>query len=113
MRLLAKRGGGGKGSAGAQSGEGLLAVPGQRLSGFCKQTLFFSDCRTAKYGAWQAPVSLRECISACEGCARCKFVSFSAQNRDCSWFAGCNASSLGNFEYGGGNTYTTVRVKPD
>ena len=73
--------------------------------------MYFSDCERAEYGAWQTPTTLRECVNACQGCARCNYISFSARNRDCSWFHNCSFSELGQVSYGGGDTYTSVQVK--
>ena len=99
------------GKGGSGEGNGELNAVGQRAKGYCKATLYFSDCERAEYGAWESPTTLRECVDACQGCARCNYVSFSKSNRDCSWFHNCSFSELGQVSYGGGDTYTSVRVK--
>jgi len=34
------------------------------------------------------------CVSRCERCAACRYVSFSRRLRDCSWYAACSVGSL-------------------
>ena len=36
----------------------------------------------------------RECVSFCQRCHRCQYVSFSAEYQDCSWFASCDTGAL-------------------
>ena len=38
--------------------------------------------------------SAQECAERCLGCAQCRFISFSARHRDCSWFHACDVRDL-------------------
>ena len=70
-----------------QHGLGLL-VYGQRGNmagrvGTCEQADFGGDCDSGTLGAWQMQRgTLGSCVSWCEACARCIFVSFSRVNSD-------------------------------
>merc|ERR1712216_1086659 len=61
-------------------------------------------------GAWVLRGSLNECVRRCTCCARCRWVSYSRVNADCSWFAECNASAL--LTSGPSQSYHTVEVTP-
>ena len=96
------------------------AVPERvsRGNGACGATENGGDCATDSQGAWpMAPPrhSLATCIAMCRCCERCRYISYSAQNEDCSWFAACKMGRLTKeMRTGGsshlGNTYTTVEV---
>ena len=67
--------------------------------GFCAKTVAGpSDCAEGDSGTWtlQGASSsfAARCIQKCFECPRCKFVSFSADYNDCSWFRSCNLGSL-------------------
>lgn len=86
----------------------------RRADGYCEKTVGFSDCRAGAIGSYdQGPASrsLDECVAACRACRNCRFVSFSAANRDCSWFSACDLAHLRSHRYAGGHTYTTVEVR--
>ena len=47
-------------------------------------------CGRRERGSWEQPIpSLAACVQRCLDCASCCFVSFSAAQKDCSWFAQC------------------------
>uniref|UniRef100_A0A7S0ILW2 Uncharacterized protein n=1 Tax=Calcidiscus leptoporus TaxID=127549 RepID=A0A7S0ILW2_9EUKA len=84
--------------------------------GFCRATLFYSDCTQGEFGSYgsgRAKRSLRMCVNACTGCANCRYVSYSRANNLCAWFSEtqCNMSALVMTTYGGGMRYTTVKVR--
>ena len=41
-------------------------------------------------------IVMRDCIEACIGCSRCRVISVSRKEKDCSWYAQCNTSRLGD-----------------
>ena len=67
-------------------------------AGHCGETVVANNeqpCRsTGRHGAWDAAQiavsSLEACAMYCLAhCPRCRFVSFSANNKDCSWYHSC------------------------
>ena len=66
--------------------------------GYCALTVSKGDCHLGDSGTLEeddAAASLRRCRLACEkGCPRCAVVSWSAKNRDCSWYAHCDLDDL-------------------
>ena len=86
------------------------------LVGACEQTEVGGDCLSGTLGAWEVPKGegIDACVKRCERCARCRFVSFSAINADCSWFSTCETRALRTFDAHPemhGRSYRTVRVK--
>ena len=74
------------------------------------------DCATDDQGAWpMSPPkhSLATCIAMCRCCERCRYISFSAENKDCSWFAACRMDRLTQPNTGGTThlAYTSVKVR--
>ena len=85
------------------------------LRGFCDFATYDGDaygltsahgstCMTGAKGAWRLPDGLQApsetimmhwCMQLCLGCERCNFISFSAAQRDCSWFQSCGPQLLG------------------
>ena len=55
--------------------------------------------------------SLAACRRGCLSCARCSVISYSAINRDCSWYAHCRISDLRRPPKEA-RDYVSVRVKP-
>ena len=57
--------------------------------------------------------SLEVCVAMCACCPRCRYVSYSAVNHDCSWHHECDMRALstlpGNAE-AHGSSYTTIAV---
>lgn len=83
-------------------------------TGYCTGTVegWEGDCTRGHVGSWKMGPSMpnaRACINRCRECRRCRFVSISVKNGECSWFSGCATGSLA-LVYGG-DTYTTYRVK--
>ena len=39
---------------------------------------------------------MRDCVQACIHCSRCRVVSFSRKEKDCSWYAECDTAHLGD-----------------
>uniref|UniRef100_A0A7S3EUP3 Apple domain-containing protein n=1 Tax=Haptolina ericina TaxID=156174 RepID=A0A7S3EUP3_9EUKA len=92
----------------AQAGHGcpLLHVPratgaSMPIVGFCEMTPDNRDCHVGDMGAWGTQIkgatitgprpipNLSVCAALCRECPRCRFVSFSQQHRDCSWYNDC------------------------
>lgn len=65
---------------------------GKPAAGFCGVTSVGGDCHADTSGAW-ALGTLRECVLACAGCARCRYLSFSQAGGDCSWFHDCQTTA--------------------
>ena len=78
----------------ATSLAGLLTSKPMR--GHCGETEFGdSDCVNDDSGAWKISRSLTngtllECMARCACCERCRYVSFSPQADDCSWYHDCD-----------------------
>ena len=97
--------------------KGVLPEGVAQGNGACGATENGGDCATDSQGAWPMAAprhSLTTCIAMCRCCERCRYISYSAQNGDCSWFAACNMGRLTHPITGGssqlGNTYTTVEA---
>ena len=61
------------------------------------------DCSSRSFGAFQPLSNLevrtwrsaeRSCVERCRRCANCRYVSFSRQFRDCSWYETCDLENL-------------------
>ena len=66
--------------------------------GICTTTVdgWQGDCERVLLGTWPvargtAVHDANSCVERCRSCLRCQFVSFSRQNRDCSWFHSCDS----------------------
>lgn len=53
--------------------------------------------------------SLEDCASWCNSCTRCRYISFSAALRDCSWFVECRMHTL--LTISGGEKFVTLRIR--
>jgi FkbM family methyltransferase len=62
--------------------------PGFHGHGVCDVTQISRGCSARKKGAWVAE-SRSHCISLCEECNSCYFISFDPSDWDCSWFRSC------------------------
>ena len=95
-----------------------MAAPQQRWRrGLCAATAdgWQGDCSRGALGTWPlkqgtAVFDRRSCVERCRTCARCRFVSVSLENRDCSWYSDCPWESL-RLDIGGANTYWTRHVR--
>ena len=66
------------------------------------------DCSAGTKGSWS--MSEREasswesaaasCVRRCTACDRCRYVSFSTQWKDCSWFFACDLTMLRHDVFG-------------
>ena len=45
--------------------------------------------RPSQSRSWDS--ARRACVAACRDCDRCRFVSFSLQYKDCSWYHSCES----------------------
>lgn len=61
----------------------------QPVAGYCAVTEGAGDCAHGSSGCWQGLANLSACAARCERCARCRFVSYSRELNDCSWYARC------------------------
>ena len=81
-------------------------LPVTRTSrGYCGVTSSESDCAAGSMGAW-TETNPTGCIQRCFDCARCRFVSFSPELQDCSWYNKCSLAHL----QGADGTHETVQV---
>ena len=75
---------------------------GQGFPGYCARTGdgFDGLCSSGNKGAWALQKVTNEgtaraaCVALCADCARCSFISYSAKEMDCSWFASCRLDRL-------------------
>ena len=74
--------------------------------GFCDKTTDAdrrSSCTVDKRGTFKVrpadtaswPAMARSCMKQCDACAHCRYISFSREWSDCSWFRACNLTKLG------------------
>lgn len=85
-------------------------------AGYCGATVgpatLGSECAAAdRQGTFLGAVDLDACRRQCESCDACRFVSYSATKRDCTWFDECDLTRLYTSVYDGAS-YTTVQVRP-
>ena len=85
--------------------------------GLCTATAdgWQGDCAHGALGTWPlrpgtAVYDRRSCVERCRACARCRFVSVSLENRDCSWYSDCPWEAL-RLDVGGADTYWTRQVR--
>ena len=107
--------------------EAPVSPPDDGHVGFCAETGEGEpgDCESGQLGGWglgpsfaeRRITSLQECARVCyQYCPRCRYVSFSARNADCSWFHSCDLVRL-RTDAGppwNGETYRSTMVRrPD
>ena len=72
-------------------------------AGYCDVTnAGASDCTRGTSGAFELPdeacesmtLAARSCLAFCATCANCKYISFSPEHADCSWFSTCDTRRL-------------------
>ena len=74
-------------------------VESAAVDGYCAFTdSDEGDCDHGTKGSFalgpRLPPTAAWCTAACRSCPQCRFVSMSAENRDCSWFHSCDLSRL-------------------
>lgn len=79
------------------SSQASSSLVGRR--GYCAPTKDSAagDCNSGSKGSWplQGTTPLASCLQRCaENCARCRFVSFSPSNLECSWYHDCDLEHL-------------------
>ena len=77
--------------------------------GFCETAEGEGDCSRGQKGAWEMGgageavdakgrgltiVGAAPCVRRCEACSRCRYISFSQNHEDCSWYHSCDLSKL-------------------
>jgi hypothetical protein len=62
-------------------------------AGYCGRTWRSGNCTIDDKGSWSL-TSLSACRSACLACPRCRYLSFSRTERDCSWYTECSLADL-------------------
>ena len=67
---------------------------------------------TGYQGSWPSS-SLEACAALCEGCPRCRYISFTAVEGECSWFHNCPAIRTGAHLPGYSAAHTTYQVRGD
>ena len=73
--------------------------------GPCAFTELGGDCEHGSQGSWQTS-DMRDCALRCAACRRCRHLSFSAAQGDCSWYVTCPRVLLEGPAYL--RTYTTL-----
>ena len=70
----------------------------------------FELCEEEEFGAWR--IRDREtCVSQCEACARCHYVSWQNASGECSWYSDCNFDKLIGPNLKGKLMFVTTRVR--
>ena len=85
---------------------------GTPTPGFCGVTEEAAPNRCARDDAGAWPLStLHECVLACAACRRCRFLSFCAANKDCSWYYSCERpAELSPLHLSTVRSYTTLNA---
>ena len=86
-----------------------------QAAGYCAMVKLKGSCEQDDAGYWDVGErsgihDLASCVAACSACARCAFVSFSAEHRVCSWHSHCDLSDLRWPQ--SGTSFTTMAVRP-
>lgn len=84
--------------------------------GYCEVTDGPGNCTKDAKGSWMLleeeamnkTAAALACRRRCSACGRCRFFSFSAHFRDCSWFWRCSLGKLGA-QVGGFRTFELAR----
>jgi hypothetical protein len=88
----------------------------EMLRGLCAVTSEMGHCATSHLGFWDTAKhsigDVHECAAMCNRCRQCRYVSFSAKNRDCSWYRACELDALVQGSAGQADDYVTMRVTP-
>lgn len=79
--------------------EALSSLTGLAKRGYCAPTKAFAagDCAVGGMGTWplNGLTPLANCVQRCaESCARCRFVSYSVIEAECSWYHDCDIERL-------------------
>ncbi|KAL1507088.1 hypothetical protein AB1Y20_007947 [Prymnesium parvum] len=90
------------GETDCDDGESGSFLFGSHLDG---HNVLFGNDREAKEDRMEA--ALARCLDRCSRCLRCRFVSFSLEKEDCSWYAECNLKELHEQNFG----FSTAEVQ--
>lgn len=91
---------------------------GRQGVGFCATTNGgLGDCTRGhlgviEFGTLPAP-TVEGCAKRCGRCLRCRYISFSLENQDCSWYAACDMDHLQLMEevpQAHGHSYVSVEL---
>jgi len=97
-----------------EGGKGALlaTVPRHWSTGHCGVTESRScNDRSASQGSFPlVNYSRAACIAKCRACPRCRYISFSAENKDCSFYRWCDLEHLYTGLYGG-STFVSAAVR--
>ena len=74
----------------------MLALLGAGPKSFLKAELIMPPPPTPPPPPPHTIESLEDCVAKAKPCKMANYVSFSAKNRDCSWYKGCNLTSTFN-----------------
>lgn len=84
------------------------------ILGFCEMTPDNRNCEVGQMGSWSTQLkgaivrgsrpigNLSACAARCKECSRCRYVSYSLQHRDCSWFNDCRVQHTAGGKLQGG-----------
>ena len=73
---------------------------GTSRDGYCQRTQDEGTCANGDKGSFSLAKELdwaaaaEACLNRCDQCARCRYISVSANFHDCSWFFTCNLARL-------------------
>ena len=91
----------------------LVSTTTVTIPGSCGPTPTSSDCWLGVEGSFAKTTTMASCLRRCAGCARCRYVSFSKQRQDCSWYSQClgtKNNSASPWWQRRASSYTTVQV---
>ena len=95
--------GGGGGWPAAAAVRGFCGITNDGVEG---------DCGRGDKGSWNTREhrvrSFADCAARCVACARCRYVTYAADEDDCSWYSGCALDRLGPDP-----AFLSVRVRHD
>ena len=79
-----------------------IAASDTGVRGFCAVAPAGGDCNNGQLGSWQltgtetqnTSAAAMACLERCHGCARCRYISVSLADADCSWYHRCSLDRL-------------------
>ena len=94
--------------ASAETGARLIATD-RRCGPPCGGSKKLSDCTRDLAGAWSDVSTLAACTELCQRCDQCRFVSYSARQRECVWNRHCAPQTTFAESHRGFHAYSVRR----
>ena len=94
----------------------MAATPEWWFNGYCGLTST-DEGKTCgvhdRKGSWTGIGGPSECAARCRACSRCRFVTWSPFDRDCSWYSTCDLHDLGHKQISSAWSARVARVAAD